>query len=96
MTQAQEASSGDWKQTVFFYGMGAAIDCDAQIGSVKVPVDLSISDLRVRVLQQRTEASRDASWVDPLVSLNYVVPIGGKWTYTLRGDVGGFGVALSS
>ncbi len=92
MTQAQEASSGDWKQTVFFYGMGAAIDCDAQIGSVKVPVDLSISDLRVRVLQQRTEAS----WVDPLVSLNYVIPIGGKWTYTLRGDVGGFGVALSS
>ena len=36
--------------------------------------------------------SRDANWVDPLAGLNYVVPIGGKWTHTLRGDVGGFGV----
>ncbi|MBK7903086.1 MAG: hypothetical protein IPJ97_09195 [Proteobacteria bacterium] len=166
-TQAQEASSGDWKQTVFFYGMGAAIEGDAQIGNVAVPIDLSISnlfdalkfgamaayriendewsftgdvtymnlgwsgqtqqgrassgidveqltlmgtvgrrisphleglvslgyfdlstDLRVRVLQQRTEASRDASWVDPLVGLNYVVPIGAKWTYTLAGTWG--------
>ncbi len=166
-----EDVAGDWRQTVFIYGMGAAIEGDAQIGNVSVPVDVSISDLfdalkfgamaayriendewsfsgdvtymnlgwsgqtqqgrassgldveqitvmgtagrrlsphlealfslayfdlsadlQVRVLQQRTEVSRDASWVDPLVGLNYVVPIGGKWTYTLRGDVGGFGV----
>lgn len=38
------------------------------------------------------EASRDASWVDRLVGLNVVVPFADKWTYTLRGDVGGFGV----
>jgi hypothetical protein len=43
-TQAQEAS-GDWKQTVFIYGMGAAIDDDAQIGNLKLPVDASISEL---------------------------------------------------
>jgi len=53
--------------------------------------DLS-TDLRIRVLEQRREASRDVSWVDPLVGLNVVVPFSGKWTYTLRGDVGGFGV----
>ena len=170
LAQAQQ-DPGEWRQRVFVYGMGAAIEGDAQIGNVKVPVDVSISDLfdalkfgamaayrvendvwsftgdvtymnlgwsaqtqqgrassgmdveqitvmgtagrrltphlealfslayfdlsadlQVRVLQQRTEVSRDASWVDPLVGLNYVVPIGGKWTYTLRGDVGGFGV----
>ena len=170
-TARSEELAGDWRQTVFIYGMGAAIEGDAQIGNVKVPVDVSISelfdalkfgamaayriendkwsftgdvtymnlgwsgqtqqgrassgidieqmtlmgtvgrrisphleglvslgyfdlstDLRVRVLEQRAEASRDASWVDPLIGLNYVVPIGDKWTYTLRGDVGGFGV----
>jgi hypothetical protein len=53
--------------------------------------DLS-TDLRIRVLEQRREASRDVSWVDPLVGVNVVVPFSGKWTYTLRGDVGGFGV----
>ncbi len=89
--QAQQ-DPGEWRQRVFLYGMGAAIEGDAQIGDISVPIDVGISDLRVRVRQQRTEASRDASWVDPLVGLNDVVPIGGKWTYTLRGDVCGFGV----
>ena len=168
--QAQQ-DPGEWRQTVFLYGMGAAIEGDAQIGSIAVPVDISISDLfdalkfgamaayrienevwsfsgdvtymnlgwsqqtqqgragsgldveqitvmgtagrrlsphlealfslayfdlsadlQVRLLQQRTEVSSDASWVDPLAGLNYAVPIGGKWTHTLRGDVGGFGI----
>ena len=43
-TQAQETSS-DWKQTVFIYGMGAAIDGTAEIGPLELPVDMSISDL---------------------------------------------------
>lgn len=41
---AQEAPDA-WRQTVLIYGMGAAIDGTAQIGSVSVPVDVSISDL---------------------------------------------------
>lgn len=169
-TQAQE-TSGDWKQTVFLYGMGAAIDGDAQIGPLELPVDMSISDLfdalrfgamaayrvendvwsfegdvtymnlgvnqngprekvrgelgteqltvmasagrritphlegllslayfnlsndlEVRVLEQRLRASRDADWVDPLIGLAYAVPFAEKWTYSLRGDIGGFGV----
>jgi len=32
--------------------------------------DLS-SDLRAQVLQQQLSASRDASWVDPMIGLNY-------------------------
>lgn len=169
-TQAQEASS-DWKQTVFIYGMGAAIDGTAQIGNLELPVDMSISDLfdalkfgamaayriendvwsfegdvtymnlgvdqsgprekvrgeldteqltvmatagrrispyveglfslayfdlsndlEVQVLNQRQRASRDADWIDPLVGLACAVPFAGKWTYSLRGDIGGFGV----
>lgn len=169
LAQAQNGS-GDWRQSVFLYGMGATIDGDAQIGPLQVPVDVSMSDffdslkfgamaayriqneewsfagdvtymnlgssqstqqgrasagldteqwtamatvgrrvaphleallslayfdvsadLRVRLLQQVRTASRDASWVDPLVGLNYEIPISGKWLYTLRGDVGGFG-----
>jgi hypothetical protein len=170
-TRAQEVSSGDWKQTVFVYGMGVAIDGDAQIGNLKLPVDVSISDvfdalkfggmvaykiendewsveadvtymnlgwnargprekvrgdlsidqftlmatagrritprlealaslayfdlstdLEVRVLEQRLRASRDADWIDPLIGLQYVAPFADKWSYSLRGDIGGFGV----
>jgi len=167
--QAQ-SESGDWRQTVFLYGMGATIDGDAQIGPLEVPVDVGMSDffdtlkfgamaayriqndewsfagdvtymnlgssqstqqgrasagldteqwtvmatvgrrvapnleallslayfdlsadLRVRILQQVRTASRDASWVDPLVGLNYEIPVSGKWRFNLRGDIGGLG-----
>lgn len=171
LAQAQQ-SSGDWRHTVFLYGMGAAIDGEAQIGNLSLPVDLSISDLfdslrfgamaayrmendgrwayefdvtymdlgfdaqgpknrvrgelqtdqltllgtaayrisdnfegllslayfdvssdiEVRVQQQRQRASTSANWVDPLVGLAYRVPFAEKWTYLLRGDIGGFGV----
>jgi hypothetical protein len=170
LAQAQNTAT-DWRQTVFLYGMGAAIDGDAQVGPLQVPVDVGLSDffdvlkfgamaayrvengtwsfggdvtymnlggsnrtqqgrasagldveqatvmatagrrltphlealfslawfdvsadLRVRLLQQVRTASRDASWVDPLAGLNYEVPVGSRWRYTLRGDIGGFGV----
>jgi len=166
-----ESSAGDWRQTVFLYGMGATIGGDAQIGPLQVDVDVGMSDffdklkfgamaayriendewsftgdltymnlgagqstqqdrasvrldteqmtamatvgrrvapsleallslayfdvstdLRVRVLQQERTASRDASWVDPLLGLNFEIPVSGKWRFTLRGDIGGFGV----
>jgi len=38
-------SAGEWRQTVFLYGMGVAIDGDAQVGPVKVSIDQSISDI---------------------------------------------------
>jgi hypothetical protein len=50
------------------------------------------ADLRVRLLQQVRTVSRDASWVDPLVGLNYEVPVSNRVRFTLRGDIGGFGV----
>jgi hypothetical protein len=166
-----QSSAGDWRQTVFLYGMVPMIEGDAQVGNLQVDVDTNMSDffdnlkfgamvayriendqwsftgdatymnlgqskstqqgrasagldvdqltfmatagrrvtphlealfslayfdvsadLRVRLLQQVRTASRDASWIDPLVGLNYEIPVSGKWRFTLRGDVGGFGI----
>ncbi len=46
-TWAQEAAadSGEWKQTVFLYAMGVAIDGTSQIGPLQLPMDLSMSDV---------------------------------------------------
>jgi hypothetical protein len=169
-----QASTGDWRQTVFLYGMGAMIEGDAQVGPVEVPVDVGLSDffdnlefgamaayriengtwsftgdvtymslgggkegprgltsarldteqvtamltagrritphlealvslayfdvnadLRVRALQQVATASRDVDWFDPLIGVRYQVPMGGKWRYTLRGDIGAGGSDLT-
>lgn len=38
------------------------------------------------------KAGRDASWVDPLVGLQYRRSLGDRWSITLRGDIGGFGM----
>ena len=37
-------------------------------------------------------ASAGASWVDPLVGLQYSLPINYAWRLNLRGDIGGFGI----
>jgi hypothetical protein len=50
------------------------------------------ADLRVRVLQQIRDVSRQVDWIDPMIGLNYERPVRGKWRFTLRGDVGGFGL----
>lgn len=39
------AAEGDWQHTVVIYGMGAALDGDATIGDLTVPIDLSMSDV---------------------------------------------------
>jgi len=38
------------------------------------------------------KASKDPSWVDPLVGLQFSTPLGERWRLGLRGDIGGFGV----
>ena len=171
------AADGDWRHTVLLYGMGAAIDGEARIGDLTVPVDVSISDLfdalefgamgawrmendtwsftldatymglggshesnrglvkgdadidqvtlmgtlgrrwtehveflaslsyfdlsadlrlattaPVTGVVTEREASQGASWVDPLIGLQYNVPIADRWRFNLRGDIGGFGV----
>ena len=39
-----------------------------------------------------TKVSAGVDWIDPLVGLQYNVPINDTWRFNLRGDVGGFGV----
>jgi hypothetical protein len=36
--------------------------------------------------------SADEDWVDPIVGARWSVALGEKWTLSLRGDIGGFGV----
>lgn len=173
---AAGAAEGGWEHTAVLYAMGAAIDGEAQIGDLVVPVDMSMSDifdalefgamaayradngtwsftvdatfmglggaaatergivsgdvdldqvtlmatvgrrvtphlealLSLAYLDLSTDleatirvpgvgdvvrrASAEASWVDPLVGLQYNVPIGEQWRFNLRGDIGGFGI----
>jgi hypothetical protein len=168
---AATAAEGDWRHTVFVYGMGAAIDGEATIGDITVPVDVSISevfdalemgamlayradngtwsvtvdttfmglggtgegpagflkgdvdidqftlmgtlgrrvaphlealfslsyfdlstDLKITGPLETRTASDDASWVDPMLGLQYTVPFADAWRFGLRGDVGGFGI----
>ena len=170
-TASAQESSGEWRQTVALYGMGAAIEGDATAGPLTVPVNLSISDvfsnleggamaayrigngtwsftgdatymdlgfsrttqqgrasaslgtqqlvvmgtvgrrlsrnvealfslayfdvssdLELRVLNQTRSVSAGATWTDPLFGLEYRKQLGEKWSLSLRGDIGGFGV----
>jgi hypothetical protein len=171
------AAEGEWQHTVILYGMGAAIEGDAQIGDLAVPVDLNASDVldalemgamgayradngtwsitadatfmglggtgegdrgllkgdvdvdqitlmatlgrhvqenfellfslaymdlsadltaRIRNpvtgVETRRSASKDASWIDPLIGSQYSVPFANGWRFNLRGDIGGFGI----
>jgi len=53
--------------------------------------DLS-NKLEVRIGNQTFRASGGESWVDPVVGLRWGTPPGERWSFWLRGDVGGFGV----
>ncbi len=37
-------------------------------------------------------ASGSASWVDPLIGIATEIPLSDKWSFALRGDIGGFGI----
>ncbi|WP_342316701.1 hypothetical protein [Lysobacter sp. FW306-1B-D06B] len=53
------------------------------------------SELNVRVLQQTAQARRGASWTDGLIGMRASFPIGEKWSYNVRGDIGGGGSDLT-
>jgi hypothetical protein len=40
----------------------------------------------------RRSASTNVAWVDPTIGLQWTQPFGERWSFSLRGDVGGFGV----
>jgi hypothetical protein len=66
-------------------------------GTPERPVDVIVgarytdqqSDYR---LTTGMSGSRSQHWVDPIVGLRCRGPVSDKWTYSVRGDVGGFGI----
>lgn len=55
------------------------------------------ADLAVSGLPSGTSlAGERESWVDPYIGGRYTVPLGRLWSFTLRADVGGFGVGDST
>jgi hypothetical protein len=40
----------------------------------------------------RRSARTNVAWVDPTIGMQWTQPFGERWSFSLRGDVGGFGV----
>jgi hypothetical protein len=53
--------------------------------------DLS-TDVEVRLFNLSRRASAGVDWIDPAVGLQYVTALSDKWTFTARGDIGGFSI----
>jgi hypothetical protein len=54
-------------------------------------VDLT-NKVEVRIANQTFRARGGESWVDPVVGFRWATPPGNRWSFWVRGDVGGFGV----
>lgn len=44
-------------------------------------------------LGETLAASGDDDWVDPVIGLRYLWPLGASWEIVAKGDIGGFGIA---
>ena len=53
--------------------------------------DLS-TDIAINGPLGKRKGGGDEKWVDPIVGAHYTIPLADKWSFTLRGDVGGFGI----
>jgi hypothetical protein len=89
--QGRAGASLDTDQLTVMATLGRRVTPNLEVLFSLAYFDLS-ADLQVRVLNQTRVAERDADWVDPMIGLHYRAPLAGKWAFSLRGDVGGFGV----
>ncbi len=55
-------------------------------------VDSTVTVVGGGPLGETLKGTVGEDWVDPLVGVRYVWPLGAKWTVVWRGDIGGFGV----
>ncbi len=53
--------------------------------------DLSVDIKSTGPLGTRAD-SADEDWIDPVIGAHYTIGFADKWSFTLRGDIGGFGV----
>ena len=49
-----QSPPGDWRQTVFLYGIGATIDSDAQVGPLQVPVVAESGSVSCKASEDRS------------------------------------------
>ena len=50
------------------------------------------ADISINGPLGKRKGAGDEKWVDPIVGAHYTIPLADKWSFTLRGDVGGFGI----
>jgi hypothetical protein len=50
------------------------------------------SDISINGPLGKQKGGGDEKWVDPFVGALYTIPLADKWSFTLHGDIGGFGV----
>ncbi len=53
-------------------------------------------DINPAILPGSVEINVEKDWVDPVIGIRWLHPLSEKWTLTMRGDVGGFGIASDS
>jgi hypothetical protein len=53
--------------------------------------DLSVDIKSTGPLGTRAD-SADENWIDPVIGAHYTIGFADQWSFTLRGDIGGFGV----
>ena len=53
--------------------------------------DLSVDIKATGPLGTRSSGG-DEDWIDPVVGAHYTIPFADKWSFTMRGDIGGFGI----
>ena len=53
--------------------------------------DLSVDIKTTGPLGTRSSGG-DEDWIDPVVGAHYTIPFADKWSFTMRGDIGGFGI----
>ena len=55
-------------------------------------VNILGASIRREGLAGAIDEDRDETWFDPFIGARLQTPPGGRWTFGIRGDVGGFGV----
>lgn len=55
-------------------------------------IDLDLQVIGGGPLGETLARSGDENWVDPLVGVRYVLPLGQQWSLVSKADVGGFGI----
>lgn len=73
-------------------GYALADGLDAYLGMRYWQVDADVTIRGGGPLGVDLRGSKSESWVDPVIGLRYQAPLGQRWRFVVKGDVGGFGV----